>query len=103
MCQPPTPVLRVYPVGFANEIFRLWSDTSTRPRADVRNKLTLDPSKTDRQLFDEMDSHDIWVDSRIVETFLYLVENKNCVVPLEWQDSIRRFHAEMAQWVPRLN
>lgn len=68
----------------------------------MRNKLTLDPEKTDRQLFDEMDSQDIWVDSRIIETFLYLIENRQCRIPLEWQDSMRAFHEEMKQWVSRL-
>ena len=45
---------RSYPVGFGKALVRIWESCHNEPRADVRNKLVVDPLKTDRELFTEM-------------------------------------------------
>ena len=57
--------------------------------------------KSELELFESLQIGDTWADARLSEVYLYLWKNKELVVPVKWQDTMRRFTAELraAAWL----
>ena len=68
------------------------------PRTDLRQKDSLNPYMTDRGLFESMVTGDVWVDAGLPQAFLYLIKNKRCHIPNEWEQTMANFVSEMEQW-----
>lgn len=94
---------RNFPLAFGKKIVRLWTEALEMPRTILRQKETISPDKTDRELFEELDCGDLWSDAGLVETFLYLISNKKCIIPNEWYQTMATFKSEMQKWDPFLN
>lgn len=99
-CQLPTAA-RNFPLGFGHKLVKAWEECRELPRTDLRQKRSLDPTQTDRALFEGMATGDLWSDAGVVETFLYLISNKNCRVPDEWLSTMKSFRDEMEGWDPQ--
>ena len=67
----------------------------------MRQKASIDLKKTDRELFDSMPSGDCWVDARLPEVFLYLLQSHRLTVPDSWQQSMLKMKREAEQFANR--
>lgn len=92
---------RVYPPGFGQSLvdaLRHW-----RPQPTLRQKKVLDLSKTDRELFSEMELGDKWADAQLPELYWYLRTLKTLKVPPSWEaefekiDEALKFHGPSQQ------
>lgn len=59
----------------------------------------MDPSMSDRAIFDRMDLGDIWLDSGIHRIWKYIYNNKYLCIPDSWLDSIRDFDQKLTSAV----
>ena len=93
---------RNFPLGFGQKLVQLWEESQSLPRTDMRQKETINPYMTDHDLFKAMPLGDLWSDAGVVETFLYLISNKNCRIPDGWLETMTSFREELQQMDPRL-
>ena len=65
----------------------------------MRQKKPIDGKATDRELFDQLEFSDPWVDAKLPEVFLYLLTNDNLQIPDSWHSSIMRLKMEVELYV----
>ena len=68
-----------------------------RPEPHLRQKRTIDLSRTDKELFQEMELGDLWQDAQLVECYRYLRSKKGYAVPLSWQAVFEDLDAEISK------
>ena len=94
---------RQYPAGLGDALLRLHQEVKGKPQFDLRQKVPIDPSKTDLQVFRGLpDDDDSWVDAQLPNVFIYLYQNEKLRVPNEWDDTMREMFHKMKQLVPWL-
>jgi hypothetical protein len=69
---------------------------------DFRQKETINPRKTDLEIFQDLPLGDPLTDAKIPSMFIYLYSNKNLVIPTEWQPAMEAMRSDMEQYVARL-
>ena len=62
-------------------IYEEWRTAPASERVDLRARLKLDATKTDRELFAALPTDDVWPESNIHEVVLYLYDSKHCKIP----------------------
>lgn len=80
--------LRIYTRDFAKsllEVYEAWLASPTTERGDLRVRRKVKGLRTDRELFENMQLSDVWVDSGIHEVVLYLYKSKH-IKTLGWQN-----------------
>ena len=94
--------LRAYPPGFAHKILDSYESRGTVGCA-LRFKRKIDVSKTDRQIFEELDLGDLWLESKLHLAWFYIHGNKYLAIPESWRDTMESFHRELCARVFGLN
>lgn len=74
--------LRVYTKEFGNSLIAAWG--RHHPHPTMRQKVRVDPASTDRQLFHELPTADVWDDAGLVPVYWYLREGYKECVPDAW-------------------
>lgn len=98
----PLPGPRQYPRGLGKNILDAWQSVQGRARLDFRQKLEIDPKKTDLEIFESMSNTDPLTDAKIPSLFLYLYQNKNLVIPEGWKPAMDAMSKEMQHYAARL-
>ena len=93
---------RCYPEGFVRRLMALWEGRREIPMQHLRHRPSVDPLKSDRELFASLPLGDPWVESGIHHVFKYLWNCKYVSIPDSWLDTMKQFNAELTQVVPRL-
>ena len=73
--------LRIYTKTFGENLlkaFQEWRKLPPADRADIRTRRAIDLGNSDKEIFASLPTGDLWLDSRVHETFLYLYGSKNC-------------------------
>ena len=63
---------------------------------DMRHKLPVDMTKSDKDLWSQLPLSDIWLDAGLHNVWSYLLANKNLQIPDSWQDAIYTFDRELS-------
>jgi len=66
-----------------------------RPRPTLRQKIRIDPRKTDAQLFGELPVGDVWEDAKLVDVYKYLRSGCYDKIPDSWHDVMAEFDREL--------
>lgn len=91
---PSSLTLRSYPSGFGKQLLKCYEERASI-ECPLRFKRTVDNTKSDRQIFEEMPLGDCWVDSRIHLAWAYIYSSKYLNVPDAWHNTIKQFNAEL--------
>lgn len=92
-------LLRQYPPGFGCSLLQLYDESKGRPQFDLRQKVAINPQRTDLQIFQGLPNHDCWVDAKLPTLFLYLFENENLRIPDEWTATMQSMYLDMKKLV----
>ena len=85
--------LRAYPLDFGKALEKLlWEQ---KPVPDLRGKLELPAGLSDRELFEQTPTGDLWWDASLPFVWEYLYKNRKCVIPTSWEETMSRFNAEV--------
>lgn len=87
--------MRAYPIDFGKALAGLLQQQ--RPVPDLRGKLPLPRGLSDRELFDQMELGDLWWDASLPCVWQYLYKNRKCTIPSSWENTMRRFNAEITK------
>lgn len=68
----------------------------------MRQKVPLNHTKTDLQLFQELPLGDLWPEAELVQVFCYLYRNSHLDIPPSWQSVLADFHREISEQVHSL-
>ena len=71
-----------------------------RPQPHLRQKLEIDLSKTDKELFQELALGDVWSDADLAGAYKYFRRANKSRVSLSWQPAFEEFDAELAKVSP---
>lgn len=63
----------------------------------MRNRVGVDLKSSDRQLFQKLETGDLWIDARMPEVWHYLYTSKHVSIPLSWQHAMSTFNDEIIQ------
>ena len=99
---PACSLLRAYPAGYADAIFNLHQEFGQKRRKPMRQKVQVDGSKTDQELFKELPLGDLWQDAALPSVYLYLLRGRTLVIPDAWYDTMMDLKKEMekhANWL----
>lgn len=58
----------------------------------MRQKIILNSTSTDRELFVNLPTGDIWPEAEVVQVWTYLYNNRHLKVPDSWQRTLADFH-----------
>ena len=61
----------------------------------MRQKLILDATKTDRELFEAMETGDHWPEAELIQVWAYLYRNSRLCIPSSWQATLAKFNDEL--------
>ena len=95
---PSTLSLRSYPTGFGVQLLKCYEGRSETERP-LRFKKTIDPTKSDRQVFEQLDLGDPWVESKIHLCWAYLYRSKYLCIPDSWYQTMAEFNSELMEKV----
>lgn len=92
----PTPSLmaRCYTKGFCEKLLELYEGRSGF-QPPLRQKLKINPRKSDREIFHEMELGDIWLDAGLHMVWKYVFNNKHIRIPDSWADTMAQFDKEL--------
>ena len=63
---------------FCKQLYRAFYETEMlHQRKDLRHKNFVDPGKTDRELFADLELGDCWSDANLAKTYFYARENRH--------------------------
>ena len=94
--------LRCYTTGFCTKLLDLYEERGLPP-GDMRHKIKIDLRKTDKELWAELPTKDLWVDARLHHTWNYLMKNHHLEIPGAWQPVIEAFDREISESDSLLN
>lgn len=95
--------LRVYPRSLGDRLVKLYEEFAHLPRRDLRCKVPVDPSHTDRELFKNMKNDDLWLDADLPSVLFYIAENKHVAIPPSWQRTMDENIEEVRKEVFKLS
>lgn len=81
----------MYPRSFANRLLELYEDHALSQRRDLRCKIPVDRTLSDRQMFNQMSNSDLWLDAGLPEVLGYLWSNKYLRIPDSWNDCMTEY------------
>ena len=61
----------------------------------MRQKVVLNATMTDRELFDAMAIGDHWPEAELIQVWAYLYRNKRLCIPSSWQPTLEKFNADV--------
>ena len=67
------------------------------PPADLRHKRSVDLSLSDRKLWEELPTGDLWLDAQLPKVWSYLLSNRHLKIPDSWQKAIEAFDREVTE------
>ena len=65
------------------------------PSGDLRNKRNVDPTLTDREIFDSLKIGDPWWDAGLPDLYWYLRKLPSLKIPSTWESTIEAFEEEL--------
>ena len=87
---------------FCQKLYRAFYQTEMlHDRRHLRHKNSVDPGKTDREIFEDMGLGDVWSDANLATVYFYARQNKWLVIPDSWLATIEKFDKELDGRVPR--
>ena len=86
---------RAYPEGFANRIYELHEKWGQKDRRTLRQKVEINTSLSDRELFEALPLKDTWSDAQVTDLFFYLLGHHGLVIPNSWHSTIMNFKEEL--------
>ena len=93
---------RVYPMRFCKKLYRAFFETEmVHERRHLRHKNFVDPAKTDREIFSNLELGDVWADAHLAKVYFYARQNKHLAIPDSWVATIEQFDKELDDRVPR--
>ena len=66
-----------------------------RPQPTLRQKARLDLTRSDRELFEELETGDAWVDADLHKVYWYLRTCKHTEIPSSWSSAFARLDDEL--------
>ena len=92
---------RRYPSGFGMALLNGYLKSCEGEfRRDLRKKFELDPSMSDREIFNRYPLlPDQWMDASLPDIFFYLYGCNHLVIPDSWQDSIDGFKNQLIELI----
>lgn len=87
--------LRAYPIEFGRALEKLLREQ--KPVPDLRGKHPMTDGCSDREMFEQTPTGDLWWDASLPSVWQYLYKNYKCKIPSSWEDTIKRFDVEIAQ------
>lgn len=67
-----------------------------RAQPSLRQKIHVDPRKTDVQIFNSLALGDTWDDACLLEAYRYLRSHAMLVIPPTWEDAFKCFDGELS-------
>ena len=64
----------------------------------LRQKKTVDTSKSDRELFEELPLDDVWEDAKLVDVYFYLRASKKTRIPDTWVRVFEELDTQLASY-----
>ena len=61
----------------------------------MRQKVPIDTSLTDKELFEALPLGDKWDEALLLDTFFYLLQGKSLAIPPSWAPTMMKFKAEL--------
>lgn len=83
---------RRYPEGLAKHFFQVWSEVKDQPRMCMRQKVHVDHTATDRQLFQSLEVGDVWAEAEMIQVWGYLYRNSRLNIPSTWEETLANFN-----------
>ena len=68
---------------------------SHRPRPTMRQKVEIDASKTDHQIFTRLTLGDVWPDAELFKVYSYLRRGSS-KIPDSWESTINELDVELS-------
>ena len=83
-------------MAFVKQIFKIFTaDAGKYSKGFLRNKNSVEPSKTDVELFQSYPLNDLWEDASLVSVYAYMRQNRHLVIPPSWQETIDAFDLQL--------
>jgi len=61
----------------------------------MRQKVLINTTATDRELFQNLPLGDVWSDGEIIQVWAYLYRNSRLKIPDSWQETLSNFNREL--------
>ena len=71
-------------------------------RKDLRCKVQINPSHTDREIFVNMENNDHWLDGNMPSILIYLSENRHLNIPTTWHRTMTDYLGTVREAVLQL-
>ncbi|OLQ15069.1 hypothetical protein AK812_SmicGene683 [Symbiodinium microadriaticum] len=86
----------VYPMRFCKKLYRaFWETEMLHQCRPLRHKNFVDPAKSDREIFSDMELGDVWADANLAKVYFYARQNRWLVIPDSWVETIEKFDREL--------
>ena len=86
---------------FCKKLYRaFWETDMLHQCRPLRHKNFVDPAKSDREIFSDMELGDVWADANLAKVYFYARRNKWLVIPDSWVETIEKFDRELDARVP---
>ena len=92
---PFFPLPRIYTKEFGKSLLEAWS--WHRPHPTLRQKVRVDPQKTDLELFNLLSLGDCWDDAKAVDAYSYLRAGTKEFVPPSWESAFQELDLELVK------
>ena len=74
-----------------------------KARTTLRQKVPVDATFTDQQLFQQLPLGDKWNDARLVELFFYLLQSRSLSIPDCWLQTMMEFKRDLEAFEHQLH
>ena len=89
---------REYPEGFGRGLHGALSKWMPQPR--LRQKMGIDLSLSDKELFQALPLGDVWEDAKLIEVYRYMRLYKKASIPQSWLPALEELDAELNRVCP---
>ena len=69
----------------------------------MRHRLKIDPTKTDRELFESLPLGDVWIDGKMHLVWKYMYTSKHVSIPASWENAMKIFDDELTKRAAQLH
>ena len=69
----------------------------------MRHRLNIDPTKTDRELFESLPLGDPWIDGKMHMVWKYIYTSKHVSIPPSWENAMKKFDDELTKKAAQLH
>ncbi len=92
---PSHATLRAYPEGLGHYFLQTWREVQDLPRQCMRQKVVINTTATDRELFEKLPLGDVWSEAEVIQVWAYLYRNSHLKIPDSWQETLSNFNREL--------